>query len=390
MMHLLQNLDVYAPEPRGLQHVLVAGGTVVWMGDAAPDLPALLGVEVHDFAGQRAIPGLIDCHAHLTGGGGEAGPVSRVPPLGMSDFTRAGITTVVGVLGTDDITRHPRDLLATARGLTEAGISAFCLTGGYHLPPATVTGSVSGDIVHIDRMLGVGEVAVSDHRSSQPSLDELLRVGSEAHTGGLLSGKAGILHLHLGDGSRGLSLVREAIETSEIPARVFNPTHVNRRRALFDEAIDLARLGSTIDLTAFPVAEEDDAWSAPAALDRYLDQGLPAGRITVSSDAGGSLPTFDADGRTTGMDVGRPGALTQVLRDVMCAGRPLETVLPAFTTNVARLLRLPRKGCVAVGADADLVVLDDAGAVTDVMAGGRWHVRGSTVIRRGHFEEMEL
>ena len=80
----------------------------------------------------------------------------------------------------------------------------------------------------MDAIIGVGEVAISDHRSSQPTLDELLRLASEAHVGGLMSGKAGILHLHVGDGPRGLDLVREALDRSEIPARVFNPTHVNR------------------------------------------------------------------------------------------------------------------------------------------------------------------
>ena len=387
MMELLRNLEVYAPERLGLCHVLVAGGTVVWIGSDDPDIPLSLGVSERDFGGRRAIPGLVDPHVHVTGGGGEAGPRTRVPPVGVSRFTSCGVTTVVGVLGTDDTSRHPSDLLAATRGLLDEGLTAYCLTGGYHLPPATVTGTVRGDIVHIDRILGVGEVALSDHRSSQPTLDELLRVAADAHVGGLLSGKAGILHLHLGDGPRGLSLVREALDKSELPARVFNPTHVNRRRALFDEALELAQRGCTIDLTAFPVADDEDAWSAPQGLSHYLERGLPPDRVTISSDGGGSLPRFDDVGRMTGMEVGEPKALADALQEVLQMGHALETILPAFTTNPATLLRLPTKGSLQVGADADLVVLDAEGAITDVMAGGKWHVKDGAVVVHGTFEE---
>ncbi len=213
LMELLRNAELYAPEPRGRAHLLIAGESVVWIGAEAPALPRALGVVERDLDGRRVIPGLIDGHVHLTGGGGEAGPETRVPPVMLSRLTGGGVTTAVGVLGTDDTVRSPAELVTTARGLIAEGLSAFCYTGGYHFPPVTVTGSVRQDIVLIDLILGVGELAISDHRSSQPSLDELLRVAADAHVGGLMSGKAGIVHLHVGDGDRGLELVRQALET---------------------------------------------------------------------------------------------------------------------------------------------------------------------------------
>jgi len=386
MIELLRNADLYDPEPRGRAHLLVAGETIVWIGAKPPDLPASLGVVEHDLEGRRVIPGLIDGHVHLTGGGGEAGPNTRVPPLGLSRLTTAGVTTAVGLLGTDDTIRTPAELVTAARGLIADGLSAYCYTGGYHVPPATVTGSVRGDIVLIDLVLGVGELAISDHRSSQPTLDELLRVAGDAHVGGLMAGKAGIVHLHLGDGPRGLDLVRQAIKRSEIPAAVFNPTHVNRRKALFDEALALVREGCTIDITAFPVAEGEDAWPAGVALTRYLGAGLPREKVTVSSDGGGCLPSFDKEGRVVAMDVGRPSALGDTLKELLACGQPLERVLPAFTSNPARLLMLPRKGRLAPGSDADLVVLDADGGVQDVMARGRWHVRGGHPLVMGTLE----
>jgi beta-aspartyl-dipeptidase (metallo-type) len=181
-------------------------------------------------------------------------------------------------------------------------------------------------------------------------------------------------------------MVRDALERSEIPARVFNPTHVNRRKALFDEALALAELGCTVDITAFPETHSDDEWAAEEALLRYLDSGQSPRRVTMSSDGGGCLPVFDDQGNMLQSDVGRPSALSDVLLALLRAGQPPERVLPAFTRNVAELLRLHGKGRVAVGADADLVVLDRDWAIRDVMALGRWHVRDGRQMIFGQFE----
>ena len=383
---LIRDADVYAPEPLGRRQLLTGGGRVLWIGAMDEPAPTGLPMEVVDLQGQRLVPGLIDGHVHITGGGGESGFSSRVPGLPLSRYTSGGVTTVIGVLGTDDIARSTRELVAGVMGLREEGLSAWAHCGGYHLPPTTLTGSVSSDIAFVECLIGVGEVAISDHRSSQPTLDELLKIAAQAHVAGLMTGKAGIVHLHLGDGPRGLDLVRRALEQSELPARVFNPTHVNRRRALFEEALDLARRGSTIDITAFPVAEGDDAWSAADALQRYLDSDAPPERVTVSSDAGGCLACFDHEGHLCGMDIGAPAALSATLAELLQRGLPLERLLPAFTSNVARLLRLPGKGHIAVGADADLVALDARGQVRDVMARGAWHVRDGAQRRSGTFE----
>jgi beta-aspartyl-dipeptidase (metallo-type) len=387
MIALLRNAELYDPAPRGRRHLLVAGETVLWVGRDVPALDRALEVDEVDLGGRRVIPGLIDGHVHLTGGGGEAGPETRVPPVALSRLTLGGVTTAVGVLGTDDTVRTTAELVTVARGLVAQGLSAWCHTGGYHIPPTTATGSVRGDIALIDLVIGVGELAISDHRSSQPTLDELLRIAADAHVGGLMSGKAGIVHLHVGDGPRGLEPVREALDRSEIPAAVFNPTHVNRRRALFDEALALTERGCTIDITVFPVAEGEDAWSAEEAVVRYLDAGADPSRVTVSSDGGGCLPVFDREGRVTSFDVGSPSACGATLLALLGRGQPLERVLPAFTANPAGLLRLHRKGHLSPGADADLVVLDAAGAVADVMVRGRWHVRGGRAVVLGPFEE---
>ena len=390
-MLFIRNAEVYAPRALGLQNLLVGGGKILWMGanGELPELPAALrgAATTLDLAGRRLIPGFIDAHVHVTGGGGEAGFHTRVPPVPLTRFTASGVTSVVGLLGTDDVARGSGELLANVYGLRELGLNAWCYTGGYHVPPTTLTGGVRSDLVFIEAFLGIGEVAISDHRSSQPTYDELLRLAGEAHVAGLMTGKAGILHLHLGDGERGLELVRRALQESELPARVFNPTHVNRRRALFEEAMALARQGVTIDVTAFPVAEGEDAWSAADAVLRFAASGAPPERITVSSDAGGCLPCFDGEGRVCKMDVGSAGALMLTLRELLARGMPLEQALAPFTSNPARLLRLSAKGEIRVGADADLVALAASDAVHSVIIQGVVHVQGGVAVRRGTFED---
>lgn len=386
-MLVLRHAEVFAPDALGRRDILVAGGRIVAMAPSLPVLPSELGVEEVDLGGRRVIPGLIDGHVHLTGGGGEAGPHTRVPPLLLTQLTGAGVTSAVGVLGTDDVVRTTAELVTVAHGLRELGFSAWCHTGGYHVPPTTLTGSVRGDIALVDVIIGLGEVAISDHRSSQPTFDEFVRLAAEAHVGGLMTGKAGVLHLHVGDGARGLAFIRRALDETELPPRVFHPTHVNRRRALFEEALAIVPRGCTIDITAFPVEKGEDAWSAEDALERYLVAGLPPERVTVSSDGGGCLPRFDAQMRVTGMDVGQPASLVETVRRLVARGHALERVLPAFTSNVARLLRLPGKGTIAVGADADLVVLAADGGIEHVMAQGRWHRFGGAARIHGPFEQ---
>ena len=386
MLTLLENADIYAPELLGIGYLLIGGGKLLYAGPERPDVgPGLLSQRL-DLGGAPVAPGLVDAHVHVTGGGGEDGFSTQAPPVPLSRFTRHGVTSVVGLLGTDDETRSTANLLARTRALREEGLSAWCWTGGYHLPPTTLTGSVRGDIVHIDCVIGVGEVAISDHRSSQPTFDELARIASEAHVAGLLTRKAGVLHLHLGDGERGLDPVRRLLQDTELPPRVFHPTHVNRRRELFEEACQLSRAGVTVDVTAFPVEEGEDAWSAAAAWERFHDRGCPAERITISSDGGGCLPHFDCNGELLRMDFATPAGLPETLAELLRRGHRLDAVLPAMTRNVARLLRLPGKGRLEAGADADLLCLGEDGQVRHVMARGRWMVQDGAPVRAGLFE----
>lgn len=386
MLSLINNADVYAPHHLGMKHLLIAGETIVYVGDTIPVLDGVLEVQTTDLEGARLIPGFIDAHAHVTGGGGEAGLETAVPAPGLGEFTQAGVTTVVGLLGTDDLIRSTSSLIARIKALRAEGLSAYGYTGGYHVPPTTLTGSVRSDIVHIEELIGVGELAISDHRSSQPSVQEIVRIASEAHVAGLMTGKAGVVHFHVGDGERGLEFLFLAIRETELPARVFYPTHVNRRKALFEEACSLTAEGCTIDITAFPVEEGEDAYSAEDAYVRYVEGGFPPGQVTISSDGGGCLPVFDKEGNVTALDYARAASLPETLSALLETGMDLEVALLPFTANVARILKLDRKGSIAKGMDADLVVLDDSHQPSSVMARGTWHLLNNKILVKGTFE----
>ncbi len=387
MFELITNAEVYAPRSLGIQNLLICVGKIVYLGERVPQFDDSLSVQITDLDGARLIPGFIDAHAHITGGGGEAGPSTRVPPPPLSQFTRAGVTSVVGLLGTDDLTRNTQTLLTQVMGLREEGLSAWCYTGGYHLPATTLTESVRSDIVNLEPVIGVGEVALSDHRSSQPTRDEILRLASEAYVAGLMTGKAGIVHFHLGDGERRLSMIRDCLEQSEIPSRVFNPTHVNRNKALFEEACELTARGCTVDMTAYPAEFNDAGWSAEQAAARYFEKGFDPQKLTISSDGGGCLPKFDAQGEMLEMDFAKSSALAITFKAMLDMDLPMASILPLMTSNVADLLKFHRKGRIDTGFDADLLVLDDTHGIQSVMVNGVWHVKQGDQLVKGLFEE---
>jgi beta-aspartyl-dipeptidase (metallo-type) len=392
MFELITNARIYAPAALGMGCVLTCAGKIVYIGKSKPELGIGLEVQVTDIEGQMLLPGLIDGHAHITGGGGETGYSSKVPPVPLSEFTGAGVTSVIGLTGTDDVTRSTSALIAATMALREEGMNAWCYTGGYHYPLNLLTDSALSDLVHIECVIGIGELAISDHRSSHMTLDELVRVASEAHIGGLMTGKAGLLHLHLGDGRRGLQLVRDAIKEAEVPSRIYHPTHVNRLKRLFDEACELVKEGCHIDLTAFPVEDDlldeevDNGYSIVEAVTRYIDKSLPIDKLTVSSDGGGCLPEFDKQGILQKLDFARCQSLPIALGELLAAGVDTEQAISFFTKNAAQLYRLQGKGVIAVDADADLVTIDDQFQISDVMCRGVWHKKSGTQLKKGLFE----
>jgi beta-aspartyl-dipeptidase (metallo-type) len=392
ILKVIAGAEVYAPEPLGRMDVLLAGGVIACVQAGALDL-GRAEFELLDGRGKLLVPGFIDGHVHLLGGGGEGGYATRTPELVLSDLTSAGVTTVVGCLGTDGTTRSMAGLLAKARGLEEEGVTAFIYTGSYQVPVRTLTGSVQDDLILIDKVIGVGEIALSDHRSSQPTFDEVARVAADARVGGMLSGKAGVVNVHLGDGERMLTLVERILMETEIPARHFVPTYINRSRRLLEAGIAYARQdggrGRFIDLTTSMAAE--DGRSCGALLAQLLQAGVAIGSVSFSSDCQGSLSRFNGARECAGLGVGRVDSLfREVRRAVREHGVPLEVAVQVVTATPAAYLRLPAKGRIAAGADADLVLLDRDLEIDAVLARGQILVRDHQLQRLGTFEQDGL
>ena len=363
---LIENGDLYDPEPRGHQSVLLAGDRVVRVGGVDRRALDRLGVshEVIDATGMYVTPGFIDPHQHLLGGSGEGSPSLQTPMLFLTEIARAGITTVVGVLGVDTTMKTMAGLLARVKGLAKEGLTTRMWSGGYNVPPTTVMGSIREDMLFIDEVIGAGEIAISDERGLNQSAQALATLVRDTHVGGLLSGKSGVTHFHVGEEETRLQPLRALIEEFRCKPEWLYPTHVQRNATLLDEAIALARQGVTID---FDVAAEDLArWVA-----HYREHDGPWKRLTVSSDS----------------DSGTPDMFHEQLRGlVLKEDVPLEQMLALVTTNPARVLKLPGKGRVAEGCAGDVLVLDQADlGVCEVIAGGKRLVKDGTPVVREHF-----
>lgn len=386
---LVRRAAVFAPEPLGELDILTCAGRIVAIAaDIEP--PRGVGqVAVIEAAGSRVIPGLVDGHVHILGGGGQGGPHTRNRDILLTEITSAGVTTVVGCLGMDYATRHLESLLAKARGIQTEGVTARITTGGYAVPTPTLTDSVISDLTLIEDVVGVGEVAISDHRSSVPTQAELSRLAAEAHVGALYGDKTGAIIFHVGEGKGGLQPLRQLLQETDVPVSQLLPTHINRTRALWEDAVAFARDGGTIDVTAgiAPARGFPAALKPADALAEALERGIPAERLTMSSDANGNMPFHDEHGRLVRVVVQSMHDLLEELRDLVCCNKvPLDIALQPVTSNVARTFGLRTKGRIQVGCDADLAVVTSDFEVRWLIARGRVLVADGAPAVRGFFE----
>jgi beta-aspartyl-dipeptidase (metallo-type) len=281
-------------------------------------------------------------------------------------------------------------LLSKAKALEDEGITTYIYTGCYTLPFKTLTGSVQSDLILIDKVIGVGEIAISDHRSSQPNLRDLEKLAAHTRVGGLLSKKAGIVHLHLGEGPDGIKYLMEIVRTTEIPIKQFMPTHINRVRHLVEQSMEFIKMGGFVDLTSdfYKSEKRPDCMSIGDTLKLYLENGMPLDHVCASSDANGSMPVFDENEDLVSIDVGCASVLFKDIRSAIQDGIVnLEQGLSLITQNPAKALKLyPRKGTIRVKSDADIVLLDSDLNIHTVIAKGHVMVKNYEAVVKGYFE----
>jgi beta-aspartyl-dipeptidase (metallo-type) len=388
MITLIQNGSIYAPESLGQKDILICGNKIVAIDQPGKIKTHGIVLKTVDASGKIVVPGFIDSHAHILGGGGEGGPATRAPEIKIEDILQCGVSTVIGCLGTDGTTRHMESLLAKARGLEVEGISTYIFSGSYQIPVVTITGKVCSDLVLIEKVIGAGEIAISDHRSSQPTFEEIARLAAECRVGGMLGGKAGILHLHVGDSPRRLEMLFKLINETEIPPTQVIPTHVNRNLKLLEEAIAFILQGGFFDLTAGsdPEPENKDEISVASAVLLCKKKNAPLNRITVSSDSNGSFPVFDKKGNLIGLTIAtQKSLLTNFQYMIKNNILSLEEGLRLFSSNPAHFYKLEQKGMIQAGKDADLLFFDQNYNITDFIVLGKQMIAQGELIAKGTF-----
>ena len=385
-MLLIRNAELYCPEYCGKKDILTGGTTILEISEKIK-IPEGIEAEVFDAEGLIIVPGIIDNHVHIAGAGGEGGPATRTPELSLSEMFKGGVTTVVGCLGTDGFTRTVESVLMKAKAIRHEGASAWIWTGAYQVPSPTITGDIARDIALIEEVIGVGELALSDHRSSCPSTDELIRIAAHARVGGMLGKKAGIVNIHMGDARNPFSPIYEAVNKSMLKYNQFLPTHCNRNDYIFEDSKKYGREGY-IDITtsSWPYFTDEEI-KPSTALKLLLEAGVPVTNITFSSDSCGSLPGFDDQGRLIKLKMGLPSSNLRELADAILIEKiPHETALKVLTSNVASILKLPGKGSVAKGMDADLLFLNQGIELVHLMAMGEWVVKDMVLLKKGAYE----
>lgn len=380
-MILIKNVEVYSPEYLGKKDILIGGEKILRIKNEIN--LELDNIKIIDGVDKKIFPGFIDQHVHITGGGGEGSFKTRVPEISLSELTEGGITTVVGLLGTDGVTRTVENVLAKTKALNENGITTLMHTGSYRYPSLTITDSIQKDIVFIDEIIGV-KIALADHRSSQIGIQELKFIGSEARTAGMLSGKAGIVVVHMGDGKKQLQPIISALENSELPIQVFRATHVNRNRKLLNEGFEFIKKDGIIDLTCGIY----DELSPAAVIKKALEEKLPLKNITVSSDGYGSWSNYDENGNLIEIGVSSVKSLyKEFVKMVDEFNFTIEEALIFFTTNIAKALKIfPKKGKIIEGADADLILANKSLEINSVIARGKIMILENHVQKKGLFE----
>lgn len=383
-MILIKNIDVYSPAFLGKRDVLISGNQIEKIAEKIEC--GNIAVEVFDGSGKKLVPGFIDQHVHLIGGGGEGGFHTRTPETPFSKLIEGGITTVVGVLGTDSTTRSIENLLAKVKALKNEGITAYMTTGAYSVPSPTLTGSVEKDITFIEEIVGV-KIAISDHRASYVDTPILEKIASQVRRAGMFSGKHGMVVMHMGDGREILNSVWNLLQHSEIPIHHFLPTHVNRKKEVWEDSLEFLKQGAYIDLTSS--FEEDDFLSASQGIDFLKKNGYDLSRVTISSDGYGSAPVFDEGGRLVKITYSPVNTNYQEIKKLVQKYHfSLEEALTFTTKNPAMEFGwYPKKGSIQEKSDADFLILDENLSIFGVFALGEICMWEYEIRKKGTYEE---
>lgn len=377
-MILFKNTHIYGPEDLGINNLIVHNEKIFKI---TKDIPNFDFDEVYDCEGMILVPGFIDQHIHITGGGGEGGFQTRVLEIQLSHLVKGGITTVVGLLGTDTVTRSVENLVAKSLSLTNEGIDCYSHTGSYEYPSNIITGSIKKDIVFVENCIGL-KIATNDHRDSAINPSELARLGSEARVAGMISGKSGHVTVHLGSGKFNLNQIREALEISNLPISTFRPTHINRSKDVFKHSIKFAKEGGLVDATSQMSKEITDL----EIYNRFEKENI-LDKLTFSSDGFGSWSNYDENGNLIEIGYSKVGTSLKSFKELVENKIDILSLLKLYTSNVAKALKLDHQiGYIKENYKGNFLLLDENYDLISVISKGVFLLKDKNLVKKGTYE----
>lgn len=384
MFKLIKNGHVYSPADLGVKDILLWEDRVIKIGENLKIPEGFEGKEF-DLSGKIIIPGIVDTHVHITGGGGEGGFTTRTSEITFEEIAEAGVTTLVGVLGTDGYARRVEDVLVKCMALREEGFDCYFLTGSYTFPITTMRGSVAEDIIFNEYCLGTGEVAHCDHRGSLMRYEEFTRLAADTRNGARLAGLKGVLNIHLGNYSDPADFFIRACEEDITFRPLIVPTHVTRKYDVFDSCLKFLEYGGQIDITAGSDGDASQkSYGSVEGLEIIYKKYGTLDRVTMTSDGNGSAPIWDELGNMIGMGKGSSKVLLADLKKATKNGIiPFEETLRTMTTIPAAVYGLKNSaGTIVENGTANFAVLDEnLDLVETILNGKRVWIKGKGVVK---------
>jgi len=384
MFKLIKNGHVYAPEDLGVKDILLWEDRIIRIGEGLKIPEGFEGKEF-DVTGKIIIPGIVDTHVHITGGGGEGGFTTRTSEITFEEIAEAGVTTLVGVLGTDGYARRVEDVLVKCMALREEGFDCYFLTGSYTFPITTMRGSVAEDIIFNEYCLGTGEVAHCDHRGSLMRYEEFTRLAADTRNGARLAGLKGVLNIHLGNYPNPADFFIRACEEDITFRPLIVPTHVTRKYDVFDSCLKFLEYGGQIDITAGSDPDPvQKSYGSVEGLEIIYKKYGTLDRVTMTSDGNGSAPIWDELGNMIGMGKGSSKVLLADLKKATQNGViPFEETLRTMTTIPAQVYGLKNSaGKIVENGTANFAILDENLDLVETILNGKlvW-LKGKGVVR---------
>jgi len=376
---LLADPDI---EPKSEQSILIEGERIKAVSSGFIDLPR--GGELIDLREKFVLPGLIDCHVHLTSQLDRESRLRRVedsdPKVGFNAAHHAAVTLAAGFTTVRDVgaVGNPDIIFALRAAVAEkkvAGPRILCVgailspTGGH----AQVYGYRHDVCACVQSTSGICDGVDECRRAVRRQVSHGADAIKFVATGGVLSNiKAGLDQQFTDDE------IRSIIETAHrlgrrVAAHAHGAAGIN---AALEAGVDSIEHGSFLDarslelfiakgafhvptiiagVTVLEMAQEDGLLT-PAQIEKAMLVGVKIKEALARSHKAGVTIAFGTD-----MGVGPHGQNAREFGFMVEAGMRSREAIKAATVNAAKLLDLSDEvGTIAPGKSADVIAVDSS------------------------------